>query len=50
MRGFETHKGYEMRLVFNAASNAFKWQRIPLQPFSNPAPQSQHPQTQQVGE
>lgn len=50
MRGFETHKGYDMRLVYDAASGEFKWQRMSQQPFSLPTEPSQSNQLKQVGD
>jgi hypothetical protein len=46
MRGYETHKGYDVRLVFDAASGAFCWQHVPQQAPATPAPI----QPQQSGE
>ena len=32
MRGFENHRGYDVRLIFDQASGEFLWQRLPQQP------------------
>ena len=50
MRGFETHKGYDMRLVYDATSGEFKWKRVSHQPFSPSGEPSQSNQLNQVGD
>ncbi len=50
MRGFETQKGYDMRLVFDAVSGEFRWLRTQHQLFAAPVVQSQSKQTKQAGE
>lgn len=50
MRGFETHKGYDVRLVFDAVRGEFKWLQTPQQLFATHNTHAQPKQTKQDGE
>jgi hypothetical protein len=50
MRGFETHKGYDMRLVYDAPTGEFKWQRVEQRPLFAPNSPSLGTPAKHIGE